>query len=67
MRIFDPVTETGTVRSFVLDAPHLVPQPAALYQKARSWIEQETSERIGFYSALEEEAPALPHKVRGSL
>ena len=45
MRVFDPVTETGTVHSFVLDAPHLVPQPAALYQKARAWIEQETRGR----------------------
>ena len=25
MRTFDPVTETGAVRSFVIDAPHLVP------------------------------------------
>ena len=63
MRVFDPVTETGVVHSFVPDAPHLVPQHAPLIQQARSWIEEETAERLAFYSAVEEEAPPPPKKA----
>ena len=62
MRLFDPVTETGTVHSFVQESPHLIPQYAALLQQARLWIEQETTERLGFYSAQEEEVPPVPAK-----
>ena len=58
MRVFDPVTETGVVHSFVSDAPHLVPQHTSLLQMARAWIEQEATEKLGFYSAQEDEAPA---------
>ena len=56
------MTETGTVHSFVQDSPHLVPQYSALLQQARLWIEQETTERLGFYSAQEEEVPPAPAK-----
>ena len=62
MRLFDPVTETGTVHSFVQESLHLIPQYAALLQQARLWIEQETTERLGFYSAQEEEVPPVPAK-----
>ena len=63
MRVFDPVTETGVVHCFVPDAPHLAPQHASLIQQARSWIGEETAERLAFYSAVEEEAPPPPKKA----
>ena len=64
MRPFDPVTETGTAHAFVTDAPHFVPQHSALISQARTWIEQETVERLAFYSAQEDEPPApFPKKA----
>ena len=58
------MTETGTVYSFVEEAPHLVPQPFALLLRAREWIEQETTDRLAYYSAQEEEpVPPIQKKA----
>ena len=45
------------------EAPRIVLQQAALLQQAKLWIEQETAERLEFYSAQEEELVPVPKKA----
>ena len=50
---YDPVTDIDVI-SFVPGSSQLVPQPEALQRSATEWVEGEASEKLGYYTAVEE-------------
>ena len=60
IRLFDPVTEGEGIHCFCPDSLEIYPAPQQLLDAAMQWIQTATEDRVGFYTALEEEPKASP-------
>lgn len=55
LRLYDPVTEEEGIHSFCQGSPEIYPAPQQLLEAASRWIQTAAGDRVGFYTALEEE------------
>lgn len=60
LREFDPVTDGHPIQHFLPDLPETFPLSTFLLESALEWITNETTSRVHYYSAVEEEAPETP-------
>ena len=55
LREFDPVTDGHPIQHFLPELPETFPLSNSLLEQALEWITNETSSRVHYYSAVEEE------------
>ena len=60
LRLHDPVTEQEGIQFFFQDSPEIFPSGPALSSEVETWIQGAAEDRVGFYSAVEEELPPRP-------
>ena len=60
LRLHDPVTEQEGSQFFFQDGPEIFPSGPALSSEVETWIQGAAEDRVGFYSAVEEELPPRP-------
>lgn len=58
VRLFDPVTEGPEIHCFYPGSPEIYPSPQLLLEAVTSWIQTASEDRVGFYTAMEEEQVA---------
>lgn len=60
LRPHDPVTEQEGIQFFFQDGPEIFPSGSALSLEVEAWIHGAAEDRVGFYSAVEDEVPPQP-------